>query len=119
MKWRFKTEEEFIIAYGENWRAYNDWKTDLGEDRGMNYLLGRSIPDYTRDSYYTIERYDVDKHTKYNSNRWYIQRSQLTQEPLPKEWKILGSVKPKKGGVTPTYALISSKQKLNLSLLIK
>jgi hypothetical protein len=37
---RFKTEEEFINEYGEQWRNSVDWKIPE-----MNYLFGIKVPD--------------------------------------------------------------------------
>jgi hypothetical protein len=44
--WRFKTEQEFIDDYGENWRTYDDNVEWVGEDRtyeNMDFLLGQPI----------------------------------------------------------------------------
>ncbi len=80
-KYRFKTEEEFIKEYGENWRDYTDWNSH-GE---MDYLFGKKLDqDFPENSYdMVIEDHEDD--TWYNT--WYINRKMLVRYPVIPDYK--------------------------------
>lgn len=76
--YRFKTEDEFIKEYGEQWRD----NIDYGWDSGMDYLFGKEY-EYTKQQieeqtniYYDLPEAIFDGHSDY---RWTISWDMLTK----------------------------------------
>ena len=87
---RFKTEQEFIDEYGDDWRVDADWTLATGNDRySMDYLFGKEIPpQYTLD-FFTDNgtSFDVAEDWKIKApigseTEWVISRNMLTDKPL-------------------------------------
>ena len=90
--WRFKTEEEFIDEYGDDWKQEVNWSSS----NGMDYLLGEEIAE-TLNSRDAISLLQKQKGVNYDAintflelgissgvdDDWVLQMTMLTNEPLP------------------------------------
>jgi hypothetical protein len=84
---RFKTEQEFIDEYGDNWRMDVNW--NLYGD--MDYLFGLPLPKSFKYENFDEKSYDTEQKFGIKSpngdSDWSINKKMLTDKPLPKSKK--------------------------------
>jgi len=75
IKHRFKTEQEFIEEFGEDWKCRVNWNNKTG----MDYLLGTQI---IIPSYVDIDGFFHIKNTNemYPYDRWFISSRKMLKE---------------------------------------
>jgi hypothetical protein len=71
--WRFKTEQEFIDEFGDNWKGKLGWLTG---SKNMDYLYGKAVTNPTYDGAYFLPRsFDTAKELGIDSggdNQWFL-----------------------------------------------
>lgn len=74
-QYRFKTEQEFIEEFGQDWRRKLDWTTLL-IDWSMDYLLGEILEPGIAEAFhkYPIAQIKIDG--------WIISKEMITDKPL-------------------------------------
>jgi len=85
-KYRFKTEEELLDEFGDNWHEEVDWN-----DEGyMDYLLGTDIDEkyIEEDDYGIREFYIPNTNTRVSYSKWIITGNLIKKEKvLPPQYK--------------------------------